>query len=1249
MKNHFFRKENRAIALVTVLLIIAMMAILVMTFFSTMTIEHRSAVSFADTQRAKMVSQGAVAHAIELLRTNIPDPAPIDRSAANAEAKAWVINPGLLTVQTDNSGPVEINLHSGAADQAPDTTGDPDVFSVDLNEPVPGKLVPAICYVQDENGIVDTQSDPPVMRVKWVNILQDPSKEASVDNPVIARHAFWIDDESGKINFNTAMGKPDPGEDRNYDKQRAAGMMPSGFVGGSTDMRQNDDAKWQFRFGLGRPTSVNLDVLFENKDDLDIDSLSTHGFLRGFSRYPEAILSFVNMSEDKRREWFHQNQYDLTFYSRSPEFNIFGRPRFMTTHIPLSLEGGPYYQLPFVYDDGSLGSTQDISGILHLSSLMGTLGFTHTVDRGTDEQTLAANVVNRAQAEMMMRYFDRKFPGYSGSFVDKYGKSECAQIALNILNMARFATTGMNNRVDLFSRDQALRTTSVLYAPNKTERRPKRRNHNGHIWETPERHYWLYDPDAEVGKGFLSREQRKQQEDEGWATTSDNAIRMIASTPGPHVTEVRLVFRTEIPNQNNDLFPDWVFKRPLNNPDNAATIKQPLVNLTRYLKVRLEVEYYMHEAGPEADLHYFPILTDYISFDISGDMNLNRWFRLDGSPTNRGAFTFQNELGPPTPNEDDLYAMNTDGSSRHTNWGWWDRNWRWNANRVKRDDAGAPILNDNGKNTHEVNQRSVGSMAIYPGHQRLSPIKSKNRKTITGGWRYIGRFVDRNFQTGRYLGNFPPNRPHVNQLPRLFHSMDTLEVKVNYRGGMSCRSDTNRARQMWPLGEGLGDAMENVLEGTVTIPMIAPGSEHSISWQISDPRLSGHKNQWLVETATGARAGTYNQQNSNEPDEDSDEKSKFRYLQRTPVRDKDGNILRLYGLRTSRGTEYSTNSVVSSKGFWTMIPTGIQGKDGGDPVPWRTFSLSPGDTSPPDHLFMDLMGSTYPMQREQWRINSVLPDEFSTLSFMHSTAGTINLNTKPFPDNEYFNAPQRTRPLEAVFTGIRSDSDVRSLVSAINQYQADKRFMYTGELAEVPGYEVGETQFDKEDLLRNMIGCLTTQSNTFGVWGVGQVVKKVRQNEKYGEFEDGDVVRGEKRFYALIERYIWPGIDGVPGNAHVDSQGKWDRNAKQTQDIQALATSEELGEETNTLFQLPGSPPTKRHFNNNTGKYNHGVNLDASGTYPEYDGPQKVEMNKYAQAVFGKVAHKNSKLEDAYNPPQPVIKYKVVYFKYLDE
>ena len=287
---------------------------------------------------------------------------------------------------------------------------------------------------------------------------------------------------------------------------------------------------------------------------------------------------------------------------------------------------------------------------------------------------------------------------------------------------------------------------------------------------------------------------------------------------------------------------------------------------------------------------------------------------------------------------------------------------------------------------------------------------------------------------------------------------------------------------------------------------------------------------------------------------------------------------------------------------------------------------------------LELFGGTYPMAHNQWRIEYSLPDAFSTPSFMHSTAGQVNVNSRIYPRNEWFQAPERRKPLEAVFKYIRSDSAIDNFVSGIINLQTDTTFFrYPTEIANAAGYEsIGDYPFKDEELLRNMVGCLTTQSNTFGVWGVAQTVKKSARNEKYDEFERGDSVQGEKRFFAVIERYIWPGKDGVPGNAHLDGSGKWDRLAKARAEIVIQDG------DTDTLFQLPGSPPLRR-----TG----GTRLELdreNGTYPEMDGPQEVGMDKFSEHALGRVVWKHSSLEDAYNPPQAVIKYKVNYFKYLD-
>lgn len=1191
MKAPLPKHTNHAVALVSVLLILALLTILILTYLSSMQIEHRSAVAFSDTQRAKMVSQGAVAHSIELLRTSIPEPAGIDVNLSDRKPQNWVINPGRLTIYGEEGEEQIIDLHTGGADVDPASTTDPDVYSVDLNEPVPRKLEPTICRALDPTsglGIDDPDSPHPEMRVKWVNILEDPSQEPSRENQIVARHAFWIDDESSKLNFNTALGKPARGVDANFDRQKELGMMPRLYHYPSGTANRN--------WALGKLRSVNLDVMFDDLPELDWEEfrneLLAHAMFRGHSRHPEAILSHIHVSDSEKLAWWHRNRYNLTFYSRSPEFNVFGRPRFMTTNIPLSLEGGPYYQMPFVYQaGGATGTLKDFQGILHLHSLMGSLGFGLEVqDKKKDGGKIGApNLVNRAQAAMLMQYFGKTFPGYAETFIEKYGEAECAQIALNILNMARFATTTMRDgNVNNYSIDMSARSTSVLYSPHEFERK----NH------TPERHYWRFQPGSGENPGrFLTKGDEPD----------DATVPMIPSTPGPHIMEVRLLLKP---------FPALSMPEPheegkgwQDNPINGGT---PLLPPKKWLGFRFHTEYYHQGGSPFVRTWHFPFRVDYLKIELSGE-----------------GVSFTQELGPEDADDAKKAIHNRD------------KNWAFNLMRTltKYDKDGnimyfPPNHNRAGqKQPRRVPfRRSLGSVYTRSGKGTLirpfdpateDETKQRNRLNIAGPWNYIGR-------NKQWLGNVNYPYPQPHHLPRLFNHLEmadtNLNVKITFRGGMTIGGDQNRCRQMIPLGEGINDT----LQGEVTVDLSNP-QPVSISWQIIDPQLSSHKDMWLPPvTSDDNQAGTPGAPHPDEPAEDSNERSKFRYFQRGP-----GNIS---GLPINRPDEYDSRSRVSSKGFWSVLPTGIQSK-----VPWRTLRLSPPKSTdppgPPDWLLMDLIGGTYPMQHAQWEANQTLPDEFSTVSYMHSTAGAINLNSRPFPDDsKWFQAPQRKKPLEAVFKHLRPDDNIQEILEAVSNYQESNRFKYVGELSEIDGYlreDPEATDFENEELLRNMIGCLTTRSNTFGVWGVGQVVKKIRSNEDWGKFEDGDVVRGEKRFFALIERYIWPGKDGVPGNAHVNSSGVWDRKAQQSQEIEEDAV-------TDRLYSLPGSPPVTKGEGKRLG-------LDTAGTYPEFDGPQEVTMDKYASAALGNVVWRESTLEEAYNPPQAVIKYKVVYFKYLNE
>ncbi len=83
-----------------------------------------------------------------------------------------------------------------------------------------------------------------------------------------------------------------------------------------------------------------------------------------------------------------------------------------------------------------------------------------------------------------------------------------------------------------------------------------------------------------------------------------------------------------------------------------------------------------------------------------------------------------------------------------------------------------------------------------------------------------------------------------------------------------------------------------------------------------------------------------------------------------------------------------------------------------------------------------------------------------------------------------------------------------------------------------PGATVNPT---RNDLVRQVIGNLTTQSNTFSIWVEGQSILKSKGNTNYGIYESGDQITGTVRYHYIIERDLNPGLDGVYGNAATGS------------------------------------------------------------------------------------------------------------------
>jgi hypothetical protein len=293
-----------------------------------------------------------------------------------------------------------------------------------------------------------------------------------------------------------------------------------------------------------------------------------------------------------------------------------------------------------------------------------------------------------------------------------------------------------------------------------------------------------------------------------------------------------------------------------------------------------------------------------------------------------------------------------------------------------------------------------------------------------------------------------------------------------------------------------------------------------------------------------------------------------------------------------------------SIGLLSCLSTGIQ-----TGAAWRTLRLQPTTDDPPDWLLLDLFAT--PFNRASFTsTNSYIDPASMPFTYMNSTAGKINVNTTLFPSSFGLPSSKRDtslkallhdmyRPQVAALTVAQPNEAI--LFSNIDTYLGAKpshTFDYAGEICQVPGFsDTGNYEWEKEALIRNLASLITTRSNAFTVFGIAQTVKKNPTNNavaNQGTFETrasgggaDDTITGEKRFRAIVERYVWPGVDATAGNAQTDTTGAYYR----------LGATAYVGSPTNVIDGTDPSQPT---------------------------------------------------FFQTYNPGAAVMKYRVVYFEYID-
>jgi hypothetical protein len=595
--SRLFAKNRRGVALITVLTVIALTTILVLTFFTLATSEHRASNTYSQGLHAQQVAEQAVNLVIAQIREATVRP-------PNSAPVAWASQPGAIRLWTQNGGRgPAYKLYSDdlmkTADWA-DFSRDfedssnwsarPDHF-VDLNEPViRGEKVyyPIVhpnasteprwpkqfgddsdgvegFFYNGQNGrggdsladegpiggnaarVANAQNGHVAMPVRWIyqladgtlGVLEDSAAGGSGNggfrfrafpgggapsarNPIVARFAFWADDETTKLNINThagglawdipraggdldmqmGMNQPAQKEWQRYPGHPASTHLLPVLAPGVVDIVDDREAMEMLfnvvprvvgggsesgtrKIDTRNPKEMNglladTEPLFPTLDDM---------MMRG-DRTPHQFPDPTGrpIPEDQLAEYLERSKFFLTANSRAPETNLFNKPKIAMWPVFNADFKSRRYQSHLTAFDRLIHYCASVG-----RNAAGTYPrFEYIFKRQqADSEVFDYESIprNRDLYQYLLASLTTDIPGYGASFVDKYGQASAAQLATMMFDYIR--CTNLHDDT-LYNLDfaQAFKTRNTANHPTFTNPRDGNVNnmgfgHKGHGQVTP--------------------------------------------------------------------------------------------------------------------------------------------------------------------------------------------------------------------------------------------------------------------------------------------------------------------------------------------------------------------------------------------------------------------------------------------------------------------------------------------------------------------------------------------------------------------------------------------------------------------------------------------------------------------------------------------------------------------------------------------------------------------------------------------
>jgi uncharacterized protein (TIGR02600 family) len=376
-------KPQSGAALIVTLTLLLLITGLAISLFMTANTELQSASQFKNSQGLTELSDICV----NLVMGQIKDATTTNAAGAPASRLTWASQPGMIrTYGSSTNAAISYKLYSWSDPRVSgdDTTSVPTTwFSTpaiytDLNAPIPNSTnstntdlyrypiayptgsTAALGYTVTNapvgvvSGEAFTNSVP--MPVQWLYVLKDGTmvyptsasgntatiSGASAANPIVARVAYWTDDETSKVNINTAAGGEywGPLVQKNLRQLTNSYWLPT---------------SWEFQRYPGHPARTDLQAVFPDLTRQQIwaftPRVSDNGATasnamttqpssvaydsdRLLASVGEARFSSTNTNSvgraDFTNNWsdrIERNKFLITAASRAPEVTLYGTPR----------------------------------------------------------------------------------------------------------------------------------------------------------------------------------------------------------------------------------------------------------------------------------------------------------------------------------------------------------------------------------------------------------------------------------------------------------------------------------------------------------------------------------------------------------------------------------------------------------------------------------------------------------------------------------------------------------------------------------------------------------------------------------------------------------------------------------------------------------------------------------------------------------------------------------------------------------